>query len=72
MPRAYDCGPSSPFRRLTTAHEELATRIEGPELERALTAPSLARMEAKRGPDRNGGFEQRLRGTMEFAGAIGR
>jgi hypothetical protein len=39
--------PSSPFRRLTKPHEELATYIDGWESKRPLTLPSLARMEWK-------------------------
>jgi hypothetical protein len=51
--------PSSPFRRLTTAHEELASCIHSCAVKRPSTAPSLARMQCETGLN-CGGFGERF------------
>ena len=56
-PPAPRDGPSSPFRRPTRPHEELANYIQSSLVKRPSTASPLARMEVKRGPDQNGSFE---------------
>ena len=48
----YDCGPSAPFRRLTSAHEELASYIDASAVKRAWTASASPRMEYETGPGR--------------------
>ena len=50
-------GRSSPFPRLTTAHEELAGYVHAPAVKRPSTMPSLARMEHEMQPDQNGGLK---------------
>jgi hypothetical protein len=52
--------PLLAFGRPTTAPEELASHIHVYALKRALTASSLARMYARRDPDYNSAFEERL------------
>ena len=59
------CGPSSPFRRRTTVHEELASYIEclrRAEASTAFAAASHSTREAtRRGPDRTPALKERLR-----------